>query len=383
MMRNIQYKIAFAACTAVIILTSACNKKDASGGKPTTGMGAQTATAAGTNIDSKEIFLVETAIARPYAPASIVSAIGTIRHIKETPVSFTQAGRITSLKYKIGDYIRQGSVLASLSYESMQMVSGGSGSGASDTESAAAYARFAKIEQLYRDGWVTKKQYESAQVKADISRAQAQAPVAVVKHSAVQLYSPVSGVVLSRMAEVGQMVGPGSPAYMLGQDNLGFTFRAPVTAADAAKLKIGMRADINIEKITSAPLLSSVSLIEMPLNKSNAPVMVQFKIGPQKGLTSGLIGTVSIAAVNDTGTATGFTQIPASALFGLQDRSAFVYVVNASGRTEIRSVVIDKMLDGFAVVTGSIIAGDSIVIGDKEKLRNGARVSPKPAKTMP
>ena len=157
-------------CITALLLTSACNKETV-GGKPKV----------------EEIISVETATVQPSNLTRNINAIGSIRHTQETPVSFTAGGRVTAVRYDVGDYVRQGVLIASLSTENVQMVAGGSAGGGSDAENAAAYARLSKMEDLYRDGWVTKKQFESAQAKADMARARAQAPVTIIKRGTAAL----------------------------------------------------------------------------------------------------------------------------------------------------------------------------------------------------
>jgi RND family efflux transporter MFP subunit len=367
------HNIALACAVTAALLMAACDKKDSSGGTPVAAESIAVETA------------VETATVQPSNQVQTISAIGTMRHTREIPVSFTVSGRVTSVRYNAGDYVREGGTLASVATQSTQMVSGGGGGGAPDADNAAAFNRLAKMDALYRDGWVTKKQFEAAQAKADTARSRASAPVAIVRRGSDALTSPVSGAVLARLIEAGQGVGPGSPAYILGQDSLGFTFRAPVTAADAAKLKTGMRADINIEAIKGPPLQATISEIEGPgkaigantaaNTSANIPVMVIFRLPAQKGLKSAQIGTVSIPIASAS---QGFLQIPASALFGLNDTSASVFVVNpVTRRAEIRAVTIDQFSGGYAIVSGGVVAGEVVVTGGKEKLRTGARVSVK------
>ncbi len=348
-------KRALLACAiAAFALSSACDKKSSAGGKP----------------KAEEIIAVETATVQPATETNMISAIGTIRHAQETPVGFTAAGRVSVMRYDAGDYVRAGALIASLATENVQVSSPQSYGGAADAD----YNQFAKVEALFRDGWATKKQFETAKAKADAARSRAQAPASVtsVKRGTVSLYAPASGIVLARLAEAGQLVGPGTPALILGQDNLGFIFRAPVAGIDAIKLKSGMRAVITIETV-SAPIETVVSKVEGTAATENSPIMVQFRVAPQKGVKSGQIGTVSISA---SAAGQGFLQIPVSALLGQQDKNAKVFIITpANRRAETRAVIIEKLVGGYAIVTGGIAAGDMIVTGGKEALKNGTLVS--------
>jgi membrane fusion protein (multidrug efflux system) len=102
--------------------------------------------------------------------------------------------------------------------------------------------------------------------------------------------------------------------------------------------------------------------------------MVQFRIKDRSGIRSGQIGSAAIAMPAATD---GSLQIPASALFGIRTGEGLVYVVNMkTKRVETRNVSIERLTDGFVIVTGGIAVGDVIVIAGTEKLRSGAKVTP-------
>ena len=151
----------------------------------------------------------------------------------------------------------------------------------------------------------------------------------------------------------------------------------PIIDRDASKLRVGMAADINIESLDGAPLSATISEIDGRANEATGAFTVQFRLANRPQLRSGQIGTATIklpAATN------GALQIPASALFGVRTGEGLVYVVGNKNRVETRNVTIDRVTDGFVVVTGGIKPGDVIVVSGAEKLRTGSRVR---AVTMP
>ncbi|MBP7952230.1 MAG: efflux RND transporter periplasmic adaptor subunit, partial [Sphingorhabdus sp.] len=191
--------------------------------------------------------------------------------------------------------------------------------------------------------------------------------------STAQLYAPSSGVILARQMQPGQVAAPGQVAVILGQDNEGFVFRAPVPGNDAAKLRVGMAASILIEAAGNA-IPVTITEIDGRANNDTGAFTVQFQMPPRAAIRSGQIGLakIALAAADD-----GSLQIPASALFGVRTGEGLVYVVDPkTNRVAPRNVAVGTLSDGFVTVNGGISAGDMIVITGTEKLRSGSKVKP-------
>ncbi|MEW6577537.1 MAG: efflux RND transporter periplasmic adaptor subunit, partial [Pseudomonadota bacterium] len=170
---------------------------------------------------SEEIFPVQVMTVQPGNMLQTLSAVGTVRYRRETPLGFTTAGKVAVVRFEEGDYVRQGALLAALDTTSV-----GADLSAAEAERSRAQAEFDRIKQLYAEGWITKARYEAAEASAKAASARvAQAGFA---RGTAQLYAPSSGVVLTRNVQPGQIVAAGTPALVLGEGDDGFVFRAPV-----------------------------------------------------------------------------------------------------------------------------------------------------------
>jgi RND family efflux transporter MFP subunit len=314
---------------------------------------------------AEESFPVQTMTVQPSNMLRTLSVVGTVRYRRETPLGFTTAGKVASVRFDEGDFVKRGALLAALDTTSV-----GADLNVAEAERTRAQADFARIEELYREGWVTKARYESAQAAAQSSTAR----VSQARFSTgnAQLYAPSSGVILARNVEPGQVVAAGTAAVILGQADQGFVFRVPVVDRDAAKLRVGMAAEITLDALDSGPITAAISEIEGQANAATGAFTVQFSLPGQGKIRSGQIGTASIKlpAAND-----GALQIPASALFGVRTGEGLVYVVDPkTSRVETRNVVIERVMDDFVIITGGLVPGDSIVVSGGEKLRTGSKV---------
>jgi RND family efflux transporter MFP subunit len=180
-------------------------------------------------------------------------------------------------------------------------------------------------------------------------------------------------VVLTRNVQPGQVVAAGTPALILGEGDDGFVFRAPVIDRSASRnLRVGMAAEISLPAFGSTPVTATISEIDGRANQATGAFTVQFSLPSSAQLKSGQIGTASIKlpAGDD-----GALQIPASAIFGMRANEGLVYIVDAkTERVETRNVAIERVTDGFVIITGGLKQGDLLVTSGAEKLRTGAKV---------
>lgn len=318
-----------------------------------------------TKTTSDEIHPVQVVTVQQENLQRTINAVGTVRYLRETPLGFTTAGKVATVRFEEGDFVKRGALLAALDTTTV-----GADVSAATAERNRARAEFERMRSLFADGWVTKARYEAAE--AAVTAADARVRQAGFASGTAQLYAPSSGVILSRNVQPGQVIAAGTPALILGEGDDGFVFRVPVVDRDASKLRVGMAADISIESLGGIPISATISEIDGRANEATGAFSVQFRLANRPQLRSGQIGTATIRLpASDSG---GTLQIPASALFGVRTGEGLVYVVDAKNRVETRNVAIERVTDDFVIVRGGIKPGETIVISGLEKLRTGSKV---------
>lgn len=313
----------------------------------------------------EETFPVQTIIVQPGNMLRTLSAVGTVRYRRETPLGFTTSGKVSAVRYEEGDFVKRGALLAAIDTTTV-----GADLNVAQSERARAEADFQRIAELYKEGWVTKPRYEAAKAAAETARARVSQ--AGFSTGNAQIYAPSSGVILTRNVEPGQVVSAGTAAVILGQADQGFVFRVPVADRDASKLRVGMAAEITLDAFDGPPITATISEIDGQANAATGAFTVQFSLPAAAKIRAGQIGTASIQLPASDGSA---VQIPASALFGVRTGEGLVYVVDAkTNRVETRNVVIDRLMDEFVIITGGLQQGDRLVVSGGEKLRTGSKV---------
>ncbi len=316
---------------------------------------------------AEETFAVQIVTVQTGSMVRTLSVVGTVRYRRETPLGFTTSGKVSTVRFNEGDSVTRGALLAALDTTIV-----GADLNVAEAERARAQSEFARIAELYKEGWVTKARYETADTAA--KAAGARVSQARFASGTSQLYAPSSGTILARNVEPGQVVAAGMAAVILGQADQGFVFRVPVVDRDAAQLRPGMTAQITLDSLSGGPVTATISEIEGQANAATGAFTVSFRLPTQAKIRAGQIGkaNIQLPAAND-----GAMQIPASALFGVRTGEGLVYIVDAkTNRVETRNVMIERVMDDFIIISSGLKPGDSIVVSGGEKLRTGAKVRP-------
>lgn len=319
-------------------------------------------------VASDKVYPVTIAVVQPAATSATITAAGTVRYRYETPLGFTTAGKIASIRFQEGDRVMPGALIAAL--DATQV---GASLESARAEQQRAQSELARFQQLFEKGWVTRAQVERAEATA--RAASAQVSTAGFASGTSRILAPSGGIILARTAEPGQVVAAGTQIVVLGETSGGMVLRAPMIDSDIARLAPGMPAMVRLSALGDGVIEGVISEIDARANPSSGAFEVTIALPANPALRSGQIGTAEFrvaAGPGDTGLA-----VPASAVFNVRADEGFVYLLDAKGsKVRARAVQIGKVDDRQLIITGGVKAGDRIVATGLGLLTDGARVKP-------
>jgi RND family efflux transporter MFP subunit len=299
------------------------------------------------------------------ADDAVLSAAGTVRLRRETPLAFWTAGRVASVAVREGDRVAAGAVLASLDTRTIDM----------DVTAARADLERARADldrqrTLLKQGWQTRARFEAAEASA--GSASAALERARFAQANARIRAPAAGIVLRRQAEPGQTVMAGEPVLVLGEYRAGHVLRVPMTAGDVAGLSVGQGADIRFGDGAAPDMAGRIIEIAGRADERTGSFQVEIALPDAPGLRSGQIATATLKA----GRAPGKPQVPATALFAARAGEAFVWRHDAA-QGVVRPVLIrvGAVGDRGVEVLSGLARGDRIVATGVDRLTDGARVS--------
>lgn len=296
---------------------------------------------------------------------SLSTHTSVIEEGRSVNVGFKTGGQIRRLTATEGAYVRKGQVIGYLDdtdYKlSLQQL---------ETQYAQLESEARRIEEMHRRQNVSDNDYEKAM--SGLAQLKTQLDLTKNKVGYTQLIAPVSGHVVKRYMEEGEMVGAGTPVFKI-VDNAG------LEAAVALSPSVYSRKDRIVRCVGRSSVtgnndipLDIISFIPEGDNNSLFKLRLKVPDAYRDRLLPGMNMRVEITYDSAEGTA--LNKIPSRALFE-RNGGAHVWVVNPADSTlsarEVRVVGVPE--NKFSMVEG-VDASDEIVAVGVHHLSDGEKV---------
>jgi HlyD family secretion protein len=132
---------------------------------------------------------------------------GTIE-VTEIEISSKIAGRVAELPFDEGTQVKVGSLVVKLEYDELSAQRYSARANFVNTEE-----NFKRTKNLYQSGSVSKREYDNAEAAYKIAKAALDQVSASIENAVI--YAPISGTVLEKNLEIGEMAFPGSAIITL------------------------------------------------------------------------------------------------------------------------------------------------------------------------
>jgi HlyD family secretion protein len=381
---------------------------------------------------------VDVAVARAAPAQGGLEYVGTTQPFRQVSLRTQVEGQLLSLRADVGDAVTQGQVLAQIDDKVLTtaVIEAKAEVAALESEVAQARAQVsdalrqvesarlqlqqaqadaARFEKLYRAGAIAQQQTEQARTAAgtaqqafrsaqEVVRTRQQAVSAAERRVGAQqaviarererqsyttLTAPVTGVVLERVSEPGNLAQAGSEVLKLG-DFSQVKVSVQVSELELSKIRVGQPVGIKLDAFSKQSFSGQVSRISPVADATARLVPIEVTM-PNVGAR---IGSGLLARVGFEGQATNAIRVPESAFQTNRKRgerrsggggkssdreqqppkAGTLYVVNGSGqkaKVATRSVTLGQRQDGLVEVVAGLSEGDRIVIRSSKPLKNG------------
>jgi RND family efflux transporter MFP subunit len=338
----------------------------------------------------------------PSQAFTVLNATGRVVAWRKAAVSTKATGRLEWLGVQEGSQVKAGQVIARL--ESLDVAAARDSASASATASRAnleqglaelrdAEAGYKRSQDLYAKQFISestldgaKARYEkavatNASLRAAIGVAEANVRSASVSVEQTLIRAPFDGVVLTKNANVGDIITPfssaadskGAVVNMADMDTL--EVEADVAEASIGKIRVGMPAEIQLDAYPDVRLLGEVSRVVPTVDRSKATLLVKvaFTEKDPRALPdmSAKVGFLERAPADDE--RKPVTAVRPEAVAKRGDKSV-LFRLDADNRVKEIPVSITRKLGDLLEIAGAK-AGDKVVLAPPEKLRDGDTVA--------
>ena len=220
-----------------------------------------------------------------------IEASGVIEAISSVEIKSKASGEVLFLGAEVGDFIDKGFMLAQIDQRTANNIVDQT---ESDLEAAKvrllnAEAQYERGKELHKNSSISDKDFEDikenyAQAKSTVVRTEVSYENAKISLDDTVVKSPISGTVISRPVEVGQVIT--SPTSAFGEGSIIMTMadlskvrvRALVDEIDVGKVEIGQKVSIKVAAYRDKEFIGTVSKIEpkayIQQNVTTFPVLI-------------------------------------------------------------------------------------------------------------
>lgn len=248
-------------------------------------------------------------------------------------------------------------------------------------DSAAAMVQASRQSSAMTDIGPRKEEIRAAD--AEVQQMKAALDYANTQLAATEIKAPVSGTVLQRIVERGEMVSPsafgGSGARTSVVDLADLTdlqVELDISQTDFARLKPSQRAEIIPDAYPNLKFTGFIEEIAPEANRAKSTVQVKVKVeNPNEQLRPEMNARVNFLADQSPASesrSVARVLVPKAAVVK-KDNSAFVFVVKGN-RVEQRTIRTGEEWGDAYLVLDGLSGNETVAVADVDKLRDGDRV---------
>jgi len=335
----------------VLLMFTACGKKEKTS--------EETKSAPDTAIPVRVVSISSEVVSIPVQVSGVVSASNEARP------AFKTGGIIARILVEEGAHVRKGQLLATLNLTEID---------AQVQQAAEAVAKskrdLTRAKNLYADSVATLEQVQDA--TTGLSLAEQSFQIAQYNQSYSEIRSPISGKVVKKLMNQGEVVGPGTPVfYILGDGQADWVIKSGLVDRDWARLRLGDRAEVHLDAYPDRTFAAKVSQLADVGNPQSGTFDAEFAFtGSMPRLAVGLIGSLNIYPKEDA----AHPIVPIDALVESNGNAAVVYVLQADNTVKRTAVRVGQIFENKAIISSGLSADSKVVTSGAPYLEDGSRV---------
>lgn len=343
-------------------------------------------------------------------------ATGTVKAKTTTQVSANMMGRIVAFPAAEGEYVSRGQVLVEIDNRESQNQQQKANAGLKEAQAALieidksvvaanaavktaeanrvlAEQTYARFKELFERKSASGQEFDEAQSRlkaatSEVERAKATVQAILSKKQQInarieqaradiagtkiyegygKITSPVSGIIVKKLAEQGAIASPGVPLLSI-EDSSQYRLEAAVEESNSKMVRIGNRVNVQIDAIGAGEFFGVVSEIVPSADSSSRSLTVKIDLPANPLLRTGLYGLARFPIAQKEA-----ISVPQTALVQ-RGQLTGVFAVTSDGIAQFRIVTTGKTSDGMIEILSGLSAGDDFVSADASRVNDGVKV---------
>jgi RND family efflux transporter MFP subunit len=310
----------------------------------------------------EKITNVETYTVSPSTFKEFISLPVVVSPFKEANLGLITGGKITRIYTDKGERVTQGKVLLETDNVLLKAA----------LDAAKANLEYQKNEfdrntRLFKEGSITQAVFDASSLQ--LSNTQSAFDIAKKQFDNSILIAPFDGVITAKNIEVGDIIGPGVPAFRM-IDVSRVKVQAGIPEKYITDFKLGNQVAIRFDAMPGKEFNGNISYIAPEASSSIRTFLAEMIVDNRQGLIkAGIMGNADILK-KAYGNA---LSIPLNAVVQTQ-KGRIVYVVKTDSTVEERDIEIGPVGDLFIKIDKGLTKGDRVVVKGQQQIAAGEKV---------
>lgn len=289
---------------------------------------------------------------------------GNVEGYTTVRLGFMVAGKINFISSQEGQKVTKGQLLSSLDPTSYQIAKA-----QADIQVNQIKDEYNRIKLMYDRNSVSQSDFNK--VNFSLQQATQQQKLHAKNLSDTRLYSPISGVLLKKMAEAGEIVGVGNPLFVVS-DISRVKVNAFIPETELNRIKLGEHAKVYISSLDKT-FTGKVTEIGSSADATSRAFTVKVDMdNPGLQIRPGMIAEVLFEKQSANQTLT----LPTEAILHDTDNQTYVFIADINQQKAYkRKVSVGQLMNNQVEINSGIKEGELVVTGGQQKLSDGMTIS--------
>lgn len=296
--------------------------------------------------------------------AKDIAASGNIEGCKTVKLGFMVAGKVNYVTANEGKIIAAGQLLASLDPENYKIAKD-----MADANLDQAQDEYNRLQIMHDRKSISESDF--SKISNTLKLARAQQRLQNKNISDTRLYSPISGVLLKKGVEMGEIISAGLPLFAVSDISFVHVIAA-IPEADLNQMKIGNNATVYITAI-NATVQGRIIEVGSVAEPTTRTFTVKIELNnPRLNIRPGMTAEIKIPS----GQKTEIVAVQGEAVLRNLDNTAYVFIADQTKKQAFkRTISIGRMAGNNIEVTSGLAPGEWVIVGGQHKLNNGSFIT--------
>lgn len=291
---------------------------------------------------------------------------GSIEPSQTIPLSFQNVGTVKDIYVEEGDFVKKGTLLASIDNKDMKNMYE-----IARSKYMQAKDAYDRLKTVYEQGSLTEIKW--VEMETNLEQARSSLELAKSNLEKCDLYAPADGVIGKRNTEPGQssISGLGAPLELVKIEKVFVKISVPENEIN--KIQKGQKAGFQVAALNGKQFLGTITNVSPVADAISRTYNAKITVAnPGFELKPGMVCDVSFNSnISDNKILAPYSAVSAGA-----DGKPFVFVITADkNRVMKRQITTGSYVGSMIEVTAGLANGETIVVEGKEKLSDNSLIS--------